>query len=118
MLGFGRWVLGLVPLAVLALPQRAGHGGPTYRDVAPIFKKSCVPCHSGKKPAHGLDLSSYASIMKGDKSGRVVTPGKPTASRLATVLYGKPQPMPPGDSLTAAQTAKIESWIRRGALNR
>ena len=110
-------ILAVLPLAVLAFPQKAGHGPLRYRDVAPVLKKSCVPCHSGQKPAHGLDLSTYALLMKGDKKGKVVVPGKPASSRLATVLHGKPQPMPPGDDLPAAQTAKLESWIRSGAKN-
>jgi hypothetical protein len=88
--------LALLPVAVLASAQGGKHGALRYRDVAPIFKKSCAPCHSGQKPAHGLNLSSYALIMKGDKSGRVVAPGYPAKSRLATVLHGKPQDMPPG----------------------
>ncbi|MCC6727751.1 MAG: DUF1592 domain-containing protein [Chthonomonadales bacterium] len=31
------------------------------RDVAPIVRKLCAPCHSGKTPAAGLDLAAYPS---------------------------------------------------------
>ena len=31
------------------------------KDVLPIFKASCMKCHSGKETKGGIDLSSYAS---------------------------------------------------------
>lgn len=87
---------------------------PTYASVAPIMK-SCEGCHHGERAAHGLDVSSYDSIMKGDKEGKVVVAGNPAKSRLATVLHGKPTLMPPRMALPAAQIATIEAWIKGGA---
>ena len=39
------------------------------KDVLPIFKASCMKCHSGKETKGGIDLSSYASVKKGGKEG-------------------------------------------------
>ena len=88
---------------------------PVYADVAPIFAANCVVCHRGSRPAHGLDLTTYAKIMKGDREGKVVVPKNPGKSRLATVLQGRPQAMPPGRDLKESEIAKIEAWIRAGA---
>lgn len=85
-----------------------------YKDVKPILAV-CTQCHKGAKPADHLDFSSYASIMKGNKEGKVVIAGNPAKSHLATVLHGKPKLMPPGGPLSKAQIAKIELWIKQGA---
>jgi hypothetical protein len=86
----------------------------TYATVRPILK-ICGACHKPSKPAHGLNLTTYAGIIKGDKSGKVVIPGQPAKSRLATVLKGHPQLMPPGGALAAKDIAKIQAWIKEGA---
>ena len=86
-----------------------------YASVAPIFK-GCAMCHGGKHPQHGLDLSSYAKVMKGDGEGKVVIPGKPASSRLSKAVHRKgAAAMPPGRALPAADVAKIDAWIKEGA---
>lgn len=86
-----------------------------FADIKPILAKSCVQCHMGAKPAHGLDLTSFANVRKGDPEGKVVVPNKPSKSRLVTVLHGKPQLMPPGAKLDKALAAKLEAWVKDGA---
>jgi len=90
--------------------------GPMYASVAPILKK-CTPCHSGPHPKHSLDLTTYANVMKGDKEGKVVIPGKPKDSRLSeAVRHAKgATAMPPGGTLPPADVAKIDNWIKFGA---
>ena len=102
---------------IAALGSGLQKSGPAvrYKSVEPIFKRNCVPCHRGSNPAHGLDLSSLKKILRGDREGRVVIPGKPASSRLAKVLHGKPILMPPGGELSRADVRKIEEWIRLGA---
>lgn len=88
-----------------------------YASVQPILK-NCVACHSGAHPKHGLDLSSYASVVKGDKEGKVVVPGKPADSRLSKAVHHSTgaAPMPPGPTkLPAGDVAKIDAWIKAGA---
>src|SRR5579859_5766134 len=44
------------------------------KDVAPIFKKNCIVCHS--KGAHKSDLvlDTYENLMKGGKHGQAIVP--------------------------------------------
>ncbi|HTQ10311.1 MAG TPA: c-type cytochrome domain-containing protein [Fimbriimonadaceae bacterium] len=98
-------------------PMRAP--GPSYAAVAPIFKQNCVGCHSGPHPKNGLDLTSYASIMKGDHDGKVIVPGNPARSRLSEAIHHslkKPlDSMPPGRTLKKAEIFRIDNWISSGA---
>lgn len=114
-------VLAAVSVAVpLALASQRRPGPKPMRPVAfaivaPIFKK-CSLCHQGAKPKHGLDLTSYANLMKGDKQGKVVVPGNPATSRLSKSIHRSgAAPMPPMGPLPAADIAKIDSWIKSGA---
>jgi hypothetical protein len=45
------------------------------RDIAPIFQKSCLPCHAGEKPQGGLRLDTEANALKGGESGKAIFPG-------------------------------------------
>jgi len=85
-----------------------------FREVQPILR-ICAQCHKPPRPAHGLDLTTYAALMKGDRKGPVVVAGNLAKSRLATVLHGKPQLMPPGGELGKSDVAKVEAWIRSRA---
>ena len=110
-LGFA---LGPQKTRVLQKPKGKGVGIP-YSSVAPIFK-NCAMCHSGARPKHGLDLTTYANVMKGDKEGKVVIAGKPTDSRLSKAVHRKgAAPMPPMAPLSAGDVAKIDAWIKAGA---
>lgn len=115
--------LGLLTVAsfslalALGLPPKPKPKAPKvpFSAVAPILKQ-CVGCHSGARPKHGLDLTSYANLMKGDKEGKVVVPGKPADSRLSKAVHRKgAAPMPPVGPLAPAQVAKIDAWISAGA---
>lgn len=105
-------------LAAVALGQGSSKAAPvpkpTFATVKPILK-ACVGCHQGPKAAHRLDLTTYASVMKGDKVGKVVNAGQPLKSRLAMVLHGKPELMPPTGALKPSQIALVEAWIKAGA---
>ena len=50
-------------------------------DVQPLLNSDCVPCHGGSSTNGGVNLSSYASVM------RTVTPGS-ASSVLVTVSPG------------------------------
>jgi mono/diheme cytochrome c family protein len=84
--------------------------------VAPMVVKNCVGCHRGAHPKHGLDLTSYAMVIKGDKEGKVVIAGKPADSRLSKAIHRKgATPMPPPKPLAPGDVAKIDAWIKAGA---
>ena len=85
-------------------------------DVLPLYQSYCGSsgCHSGPNPAHGIDLSTYQSIMNG------IRPNNTSASRYYTILSGGGDDnMPPRNSpqLSATQIAIIAKWINQGALN-
>ena len=114
----------LIALAALALvataaPQRKTPQRPqrvSYAQLAPIFRKSCVGCHHGAKAAHGLDLSSYAALVKGDKEGKVIVGRNPAASRLSKAIHRHgAAPMPPAQPLPPREIALIDGWIHSGS---
>src|SRR3954468_14335883 len=62
-----------------------GADGPTpptfERDVQPILRASCERCH-GDRRRGGLDLRTFAGLLKGGESGPVVVPGQADKSLL------------------------------------
>lgn len=91
-------------------------------DVMPIFVGRCHSCHQpggqGNEKS-GLDLSSYAGVMKGTKSGKMVVPGDPEGSNLMWLLDWRGAPethMPLGKKkLSTCDRDAIRAWIREGA---
>ncbi|HLJ56264.1 MAG TPA: c-type cytochrome domain-containing protein [Chthonomonadaceae bacterium] len=87
-----------------------------YRDVNPIFRTACTGCHNMEAAASGLNLTSYATAIKGGRGGALLVPGKAADSRLYKYLTGvlKPQ-MPPGAGLKQTDIDKVKQWIDAGA---
>lgn len=91
------------------------------RDLAPVFAKNCLACHNEKKPEGGLNLETYASLLKGGDSGRAVEAGNPQAGQLLARVVDNDSPMPPDDNsvgaqrLTEAEVNLIRDWIAAGA---
>ena len=90
-----------------------------YAAVDAIFKSNCVSCHGGMGPGRGgIELTSYASLMKGGREGAIVVAGDPSGSALVQALRGQngKQQMPKGHPpLTDDQIKTIEDWIKAGA---
>ncbi len=91
-------------------------------DVLPIFKGRCIDCHQPGGVGYeksGLDLRTYAGVMKGTKFGSMVTPGNPDTSNLVWLLGSNASPeirMPHGRSkLSICDRDAIREWIRQGA---
>src|SRR6185369_12175176 len=58
-------------------------------DIVPIFKGRCESCHqpgAAGVEKSGLDLTSYAGVMKGTKFGPMVVAGDPDSSNLMRLL--------------------------------
>lgn len=117
-----------VPLGLAAALALAGAAGaqekPAVRatsfakDVLPILKSSCSKCHSGNNAKSKLDLTSYAAVQKGSKSGPVVVAGDPNKSSLVSSISGDKPDMPKKASpLTKAQVQLISTWVKEGAKN-
>ncbi|MGH9719748.1 MAG: DUF1549 domain-containing protein, partial [Bryobacteraceae bacterium] len=103
-------------LSVLLLALFAASADFT-RDVHPILAARCFACHSGDKRSGGLSLANYAEVLRGGKTGKVVSPGSSAGSLLVRRILGDGIPaMPPeGQRLTATEIAAIRSWIDQGA---
>lgn len=92
-------------------------------DVQPIFKLYCVSCHNAPDgegfKASGLDLSTYAGVMKGTKYGPMIVPGNAEGSNLMWLLDWRASPqlrMPHGkNQLPSGERDLIRTWIRQGA---
>jgi mono/diheme cytochrome c family protein len=88
------------------------------KDVLPILKASCGKCHTGAGSKAGVDLSTYAAMKKGAKSGPVFVEGDPNKSPLVTSISGDKPDMPKKAApLTKAQVALISAWVKEGAKN-
>ncbi len=89
-----------------------------YKEVVPLFKRSCNGCHHPGKLKGDLDLSNFGGIEKGGKHGAIVKAGEPKSSPLLEEISGDDPSMPKeGDPLSKAEVVLIERWINEGAKN-
>ena len=88
-------------------------------EIAPILAGNCTRCHNAQQKRGGLDLSTFQKMMGGSAKRKVIVPGKPDESELVlriSNLSDGPK-MPPGQVNLAPETiAKIEEWIKAGAI--
>lgn len=108
-------------LALFILPVAALAQHPNYEDdVKPIFARRCFACHSASEMRSGLNLESFAGIVKGGGSGDAVIPGRPASSLLykAVAHEGDGVPRMPlgGSKIPDAEIAVIRDWIQLGLL--
>jgi hypothetical protein len=112
---------GLGPLALAALTlsaQTAPRPVDFRRDIQPILKASCLPCHTGPKAGGQLRLDSKAAAFRGGNSGVVIIPGSSAKSRLLHRVLGQgnEKQMPLGGKpLTATQISRLKRWVDAGA---
>jgi WD40 repeat protein len=88
------------------------------KEIEPVFVNKCAFCHSGNVKEGKFDMSSYDSLMKGGKSGKVIMPGKSDESRLIKLAGKTERPqMPPKseEPLTPQELALIKLWVDQGA---
>jgi mono/diheme cytochrome c family protein len=89
-----------------------------YDDIQKVFDKSCIKCHGATRPADGIDLTKYETVIKGGSDGPVIVKGNAAKSSLYLAItesqgYG---PMPPrGPKLADKDIKAIEAWIKDGA---
>ena len=75
-----------------------------------------MACHGADLRQKELDLSTWATALKGGESGPVIVPGKPDESRLYEFI--SKGTMPPGDVYLGERDIEmIRSWIDAGALS-
>ena len=89
-----------------------------YEHIAPILKRSCLGCHSGKKPKGKYSMETPGQMLAGAKRGRTVVAGKPGQSLLFRLVTAKEKPlMPPrkAEPLSESDILTIGAWITGGA---
>lgn len=87
-----------------------------YKEIVPIFKRSCNGCHHPGKMKADLDLTTHAAILKGGKHGVIVNVDEPAKSLLLEEITGEEPSMPKdGDVLAKSEVELIERWISQGA---
>src|SRR5262245_6712247 len=86
------------------------------RDVQPILHQRCAPCHSGAKPAGGLDVLTRANLLRGGASGPAIQPGAGAASLLIRRVTTETARMPLGQpALAEREVSLLREWIENGA---
>ncbi len=84
---------------------------PTFDSyVGPLFASKCTVCHGASSPQKGLDLSTYASAIKGSDDGPVIVEGDSAGSHLVEVQSGQHFATFTDDELDV-----IKIWIDAGA---
>ena len=69
------------------LPPASTQTGITFdKDIAPIFKASCVRCHGEQRPRAELRLNSLEGVLKGSKDGPILTAGDSANSLLVKAV--------------------------------
>ena len=116
------WLYGVLPALLMGLAWQSP--APTQRkvdfarEVLPIFKASCFPCHGLTKRNGGLRLSNREDAFKGGVSGPAIIPGNAEASLLVKRITGDSEGprMPKGmTALAPEQIETIKRWINEGA---
>jgi len=110
------WFISAVVAAVAHAAVAAEAPVSWWRDVTPIFKRSCNGCHNPNKLKGQVDTSTYAGFLKPGKHGPNFAAGDPAKSLVVESVSGKEPDMPKeGDPLTAAEVALLSRWIKEGA---
>ena len=89
------------------------------RDVAPMLIENCKGCHIAGRQAQGnFRMDTFAQLLRGGDSGKVIVSDKPDESLLVKKLKGESgQRMPAGGrpALAPEKIELISTWIREGA---
>ncbi|HLO30373.1 MAG TPA: NapC/NirT family cytochrome c [Anaerolineales bacterium] len=87
---------------------------PTYENyVGPLVKVKCAACH-GDLATAGLNMLTYAGMMKGSSNGPVIVPGDSANSKLFQVQSAGGH----FANLTPEELETIKQWIDAGALEK
>ena len=125
--------IGVVAFAMIGSPAKLCAAPATPKpatvsfseDILPLLQWRCASCHQPGGQgyeASGLDLTSYAGVMKGTKFGAMVVPGDPTVSNLMVILdwpgHLSPKIRMPHDKsrrLSICDRDMLRTWIKEGA---
>jgi WD40 repeat protein len=92
------------------------------REILPILRADCLPCHNKTTSKADLLLETPADMLKGGESGAAIVPGKAMSSLMLRVAAHQEKPrMPPKDNkvnavnLTPEELGVLALWIDQGA---
>jgi len=105
--------------APLARAQAKASDKVSYEQhVQPIVAQRCGRCHDEEKMKAGFVATTYAGVMTGSSSGKVVVAGEPEESVLFLAITHRRDPnMPPGgNKIPQAEIDVIQKWIEGGLL--
>ena len=89
-------------------------GNPTYEaNIASVFGSKCTVCHNSTVLAGGMDLTTFAGVMKGGKDGPIVLPGDSAGSLLIKI-----QSSQHFANLSPEELQLVSQWIDSGALEK
>jgi hypothetical protein len=83
--------------------------------IRPVLVSKCLSCHGAEKQEANLRLDSLQGMRTGGDSGPALVPGLPEASLLIEAIRYESFEMPPARQLPAAEIARFQTWIARGA---
>jgi len=88
--------------------------------IKPILRERCYACHGALRQKSGLRLDTVGFVLRGGRSGAVVTPGDASKSLLlhrvsATDAAERMPPEHDGEPLSSEQIALLQTWIQQGA---
>ena len=93
------------------------------KDIAPIFRKYCLPCHTEDQmnPSE-LYLDTYDNMMAGGKHGKPIMSSKADSSFLIEKIsakppFGDPMPMKRKTPFPEDTLKMVRKWIDQGAKN-
>ncbi|MFN3323996.1 MAG: PSD1 and planctomycete cytochrome C domain-containing protein [Bryobacteraceae bacterium] len=81
-------------------------------EVLPVLEKRCAQCHNAEQKMAGLDLSSFAGLMKGGSSGPAIAPGHPEKSLIIRMIESGQMPM--GAKIPDAEKQLLKAYIEQG----
>ncbi len=105
----------------MSLPLSIGHGDIDYpKDIKPLFRIHCTPCHGALKQKSGLRLDTVALMIKGGKSGPALQRGdagkSPLIARITTSdLNERMPPEHEGEPFSETEIRRVREWIQAGA---
>ena len=92
------------------------------KEVLPIFRKSCLPCHNASDAKGSLVMENPVALLKGGETGPAVVPGKGHESLMLKLAARLEKPfMPPKNNkadaqpLTPDELGLMQLWINQGA---
>ncbi|MEC8905636.1 MAG: c-type cytochrome domain-containing protein, partial [Verrucomicrobiota bacterium] len=108
------------PLPIASIDQK--YPVSYAKDIAPVFKKSCIACHNATKAKAKLNLENVSLIMKGSDNGEVIIPGNADESLVfLQASHQEEDFMPPpknksnAPNLSPEELALLKLWIDQGA---